>query len=147
LHIYYFYCHGGKSEREVWLSVGDGEYILPDHIRDEWELYKRWVRSQPPFVPLVFLNGCGTLSLSPESIAEFLHEFTVAGAAGVIGAEISVDERLAQEVGLRFLQAFADRREAGRIIQELRHWLLLKNNPLGLVYTPYCYAELHLEPR
>lgn len=147
LHIYYFYCHGGESEREVWLSVGDGEYILPDHIRDEWELYKRWVRSQPPFVPLVFLNGCGTLSLSPESIAEFLHEFTFAGAAGVIGTEISVDERLAQEVGIRFLQAFAGWQEAGRIIQELRHWLLLKNNPLGLVYTPYCYAELHLEPR
>jgi len=147
LHVYYFYCHGGQSETEVWLRVGDGEFIMPDHVRFEWELEKKWVESQPPFLPLVFLNGCGTLSLSPESIAEFLHEFTYAGASGVIGTEISVDERLAQEVGLRFLRAFAGGRQAGRVIQELRHKLLLKNNPLGLVYTPYCYAELHLEPK
>jgi len=148
LHVYYFYCHGGQSEsdEEVWLSVGDDEYIMPDHIRFAWELRNKWEEGQPPFVPLVFLNGCGTLSLSPESVADFLHEFTVAGAAGVIGTEISVDERLAQEVGLHFLKAFARRGQAARIIQEVRHRLLLKNNPLGLVYTPYCYAELHLEP-
>jgi len=147
LHVYYFYCHGGQSEsdQEVWLSVGDGEYIMPDHIRDKWKLRRKWEKGQPPLVPLVFLNGCGTLSLSPESVADFLQEFTVAGAAGVVGTETSVDERLAQEVGLEFLKGFAQGRAAAPVIQELRHRLLLKNNPLGLVYTPYCYAELHLE--
>lgn len=154
LHMYYFYCHGGQSEpkpeesrprREVWLSVGNGERIKPAHIRSGWDLEEKWVLGQPPFLPLVFLNGCGTLSVSPGSSAEFLHEFTAAGASGIIGTEISVDERLAQEVGLEFLKAFAQGREAAHIIQELRHRLLLKNNPLGLVYTPYCYAGLHLE--
>ena len=145
LQAYYLYCHGGRSGKEVWLSVGQREKIKPDHLRDAWKLDSKWIEGQPPNAPLIFLNGCGTLSISPESIVEFLQEFAYVGAAGVIGTEISVDERLAQEVGLEFLKAFADGRKVGEIIRDLRHRLLLKNNPLGLVYTPYCYSDLHMQ--
>jgi len=70
-------------------------------------------------------------------------------ASAVIGTEVTVWERLATEMGLNFLQEFlGDKpKSAGAALTLARRKLLLKNNPLGLVYTLYGSADLHLEFR
>ena len=90
---------------------------------------------------LVFINGCHTVDLEPKDLSSIMEEF--ARASGIIGTEIAVHTYLATE----FAQSFFDRlinqhQNVGQIIKELRWELLMKRNVLGLVYTPYCSADL-----
>jgi len=139
----YFYCHGGSSSTGLnpWLTVGKDERLMPSDLyalglEEEWRFNN--VR------PLVFINACHSIEFTPEALSAFLPELTTAGASGIIGTEISIYEPLAVEFGEGLIQAFLNGESIGKAVQKLRWQLLLKRNVLGLVYTPYCYADLKL---
>jgi hypothetical protein len=160
-HIIYFYCHGKVLEDEDgWetpaLTVGNSESqeLVPSVFTKPGKGGKRLYRW--PHNPLVFINGCGTVGLEPELMGHFVREFAQNGAAGVIGTEIPIWEELAVFFAEEFFKAFLElqqepedptRRQGkpvGWIMRDLRHQLLRLHNPLGLVYTNYCSADLRV---
>jgi hypothetical protein len=143
-HLMYFFCHGKSDEVQgPYLSVGADESLLPAKL-DGWDF--RWPNSHG----LVFINGCHTVDLNPSELSSIMQPFVEAGASGIIGTEISVTTGLAREFAYEFFQRLlnssANKQDnhVGQIIKDLRLKLLMKYNPLGLVYTPYCSADLHL---
>jgi hypothetical protein len=74
----------------------------------------------------------------------FVDSFSAACAAGVIGTEIALEQRLASEVAERFFAHFRANEGVGDAMQATRIELLRKGNLLGLAYTPYCSAALRL---
>ncbi|QRK11347.1 hypothetical protein JQX13_15480 [Archangium violaceum] len=146
-HLVYFYCHGGidPTTRAPYLQVGPLEdpYIFRDNLRTHGI---QW--SEPARHPLVFINGCHTTELEPEQAIELVSGFVErAGAAGVIGTEVTIFEPLAVAFGSRFLDAFLRRKlPLGAAIREARLGILQHDfNPLGLVYLPFALSALHLE--
>ena len=96
---------------------------------------------------MVFINGCHTLAFSAESLSPFISRFVDDhGAAGVIGTEISVWEDLACEVAETFFQRLMAGETVGTALLAVRRALLRKRNPLGLVYTLFCDADLKVAP-
>jgi hypothetical protein len=88
------------------------------------------------------------VGLTPKLALSFADQFVrIAGAAGVIGTEITIFEPLARNFAEPFLAAFLQggpENSVGQLMKRFRLDLLQKLNPLGLVFTPYCYADLHL---
>lgn len=151
IHIIYFYCHGGATEEitgsgwpKPYLSVGrtKGQRIVPENFT------RLDIQNQPVYRwtehPLVFVNGCHTAGLTPAIMGHFVQTFAELGAAGVIGTEVKVWEPLAIFFAERFFHAFLQGQSVGQILRDLRHELLRRHNPLGLVYTNYCSADLGL---
>ena len=148
--IVYFYVHGkrleGNLQTRTSLLVGNDKEIVPSDIKawykDTWSKSPdHWSRSSP----LIFINGCHTTDLLPDSPVSFVDEFCRAAAAGVIGTEITISQRVASEMAELFLTYFVQKTSAGEAIRLARLDLLNKGNVLGLVYTAYCAAELTLE--
>lgn len=138
--IIYFYCHGGstKQPERQGLWVGSSTDIP---IVDGTLLTEKISWSKPP---LVFINGCHTAALEPSLLSDFIKRFAGCGAAGVIGTEIRVWEPLAKEIARHFFNQFLSGVSVGESLRYARHQLLKKRNPLGLVYTAYCSADLRL---
>jgi hypothetical protein len=146
--LVYLYCHAhasltGAGGRTVGpnLDFGLGFKGNLDDVMEPSELAgKAWSRA-----PLVFMNGCGTVGFSPYAPSEFIKKFIQGRAASaVIGTEVTVWEELAQEVAEVFFEAFLAGETAGEALLQVRRKLLAKSNPLGLVYTLYGSADLHL---
>jgi hypothetical protein len=140
--LVYFYCHGGLTSSNVpFIQIGSmtERGITRDNLRAKgvfWENPR----------PLVFINGCHTTALEPDSAFELVSGFVeVAGAAGVIGTEITIFEPIATSFAENFLQAFSQGVEVGEAIRRSRLALLKQSNPLGLVYIPYTMAGLHIK--
>lgn len=140
-HFHYFYCHGetgtgdlrlrlGPVDNPGWLSVGnlsDPQISWPPEPR-----------------PLVFLNGCQTAAVIPETSNKFLLALRRLGASGVLGTEIEVFNVLARQVGVEMLQRFLAGESLGEAMQAVRLGLLRSRNPLGLIFTVHGLAALHL---
>lgn len=148
--IVYFYVHGKKMDENLFakssLLVGDDEEIQTGDIKawfiSSWKKKpEHWRNSSP----LIFINGCHTLDLLPDSPVSFVDEFCRAAAAGVIGTEITISQRVASEMAETFFENFVNNIPAGEALRLARMDLLNKGNVLGLVYTAYCAAELVLE--
>jgi hypothetical protein len=136
--VVYFYCHGGNTAYRQWLVVREDDPLMPSHLGDD--LRGAWADGGP----LVVLNGCHTGKYDPATLLSFIHRFGALGAAGVIGTEIPIHEYLAEAFGrVLFRRLFAGD-AVGRIVYDFRHELLRRRNPLGLVYVPYCHADLRL---
>ncbi|HXM34293.1 MAG TPA: CHAT domain-containing protein, partial [Pyrinomonadaceae bacterium] len=135
--IVYFYCHGGRTSSQAWLGVGKKEQLFPADLHG-------WKVDWPTVHPLVFINGCNTVAITPDDLLPFNRMLAWSRAAGVIGTEIQIPEDLAREFGRGFLVAFIAGQTAGAAIRALRLKLLQKYNPLGLAYTLYCSADLRL---
>ncbi len=137
-HVFYFYCHGGRTKHETWLGVGDKERLFPSDLF-AWEV--EW----PVLHPIVFINGCHTVDVTPDDLLSFNDMLADCSAAGVIGTEIIIPETLARHFGKEFFTALlaGKKNSIGDVIKRQRLRLLEQYNPLGLVYTPYCSAELH----
>lgn len=139
-HILYFFCHGKYDSRNnPYLQIGANEVLLPSEL-DEWDI--RW--SNPH--GLVFINGCHTVDLNPKDLSVIMAPFVKAYASGIIGTEVTVHTFLACEFAQNFFKRLLPNgnsgQKVGTIIRDLRLELLMKYNPLGLVYTPYCSADL-----
>ena len=108
LPLAYFYCHSktallaGTQLPIQFLEIGSGDRIGPEDF-SAWDEDSNlgpshWRES----APLVFINGCETAMLSPDDVVSFVDALAGVHAAGVIGTEISVTQRVASEVALRF---------------------------------------------
>ncbi len=144
LGLAYFYCHGRGTPDDAWIEVGRDEPIYPQDIatwavadwlpRDE-----HWVTTRP----LVILNGCHTAELTPNSPVNFVDGLSGAGAAGIVGTEITVSQSLAGEaVELMLYGLITQRLAIGDAMHQMRARLLAKGNVLGLAYTAYCSNDL-----
>lgn len=141
-HLVYFYCHGGVTANNVpYLQVGDGtgnDFIDGSNLR---AYGVNWVGPQP----LVFINGCHTTALDPESAINLVAKFVFAGSAGVIGTETTIFEPLACSFAEACLVDFLkDKSSIGDAIRTARLKLLKECNPLGLIYTPFVLPSLHV---
>lgn len=139
-HVLYFFCHGKYDlNKNPYLQIGANDALRPADL-EQWGF--NWGDSHG----LVFINGCHTVDLSPKDLSVIMAPFVKADASGIIGTEITVHTFLAREFAQGFFKMLLPNgnpgQKVGTIIRELRLELLMKYNPLGLVYTPYCSAEL-----
>ena len=154
LEFVYFYCHGrhdtvyqpgGIRSSVTYLEIGAKDRITPEDFNAwsdaYWDPKLHW-RSVSP---LVFINGCHTTDITPEGLASLVEVFINQYAAGVIGTEISVDQRLAAEVAETFFHHLSLNCTVGESLRAMRFQLLAKGNLLGLAYTPYCSADLRIK--
>jgi hypothetical protein len=140
-HVYYFYCHGlirGQEFRLLLGSLGHEQYLSAA------DLDPREARWQGELRPLVILNGCETMRLTPELIHGFLGVLRQMGASGVVGTEVPVVTLLARPVGVQLVGDLLAGFSIGESFLRIRHHLLRQGNPLGLVYSYYAPAALHL---
>jgi CHAT domain len=140
-HVYYFYCHGQVEGGEFKLKLGPAAspgYIASADL-DPFEI--RWEDQRQP---LVILNGCETMALTPELIHGFLGKLRRVGALGIVGTEVKVWTQLARPLGRFVLKHVFEGTSLGEAFLEARKHLLRQYNPLGLVYTLHAPATLHL---
>ena len=137
LHIVYFYCHGGHSGGKIWLGVGKKEKLFPTDL-------KAWHIMWPVSHPLVFINGCHTVDITPDDMLNFNKILSYCWVSGVIGTEIIINETLARHFAKGFLEDFIQGKKIGEALKRQRLLLLELYNPLGLAYTPYCSADLQM---
>lgn len=98
--------------------------------------------------PLVFVNACHSLDIRPDTLLSYLDAFVgAAHAAGVIGTEVKVDQKLAADVAEQFFGHFLrERMSVEAALRAIRLDYLANGNILGLVYTSYCWADLRITP-
>lgn len=141
-HVLYFFCHGRVFRNVPSIEVGPRHTIgiTRDNLRSK-DIFWEDVR------PLVFINGCHTTALEPETAIDLVSGFLdVAEAAGVIGTEITNFVSLARPFAEGCLRRFVvERQSIGQAIRESRLDLLQTGNPLGLMYVPYVMSSLRLE--
>ena len=95
---------------------------------------------------MIFINGCHTTNLTPGEVVNFVTAFGFAGAAGVIGTEVSVLANVAVEIAESMFEKVVGpaRMPVGQAMYQTRWELANKGNLLGLAYTLYCLANLHV---
>jgi hypothetical protein len=142
-HLVYFYCHGGFESGVSYLQVGPfGDEPITSDL-----LFSERIRWESPR-PLVFINGCRTTALEPEHALELVSVFVRrAGAAGVIGTEITIFEPLARAFAEDCLRRFLAGTPLGEAVRSTRLALLKEGNPLGLAYIPFSLASLRMVGR
>lgn len=148
LPIVYFYCHGEKpndAAPDTYLGVGMNESINAAELQDWVHTWRKqgkkiWNKIRP----LVFINACHSLEIHPTTLVSFLDAFVgTAKAAGVIGTEVKVNQDLAMNVAERFFDLLlVQENTVDEALQRIRLDYLAEGNLLGLLYTPYCWAEL-----
>ncbi|MEA2562127.1 MAG: elongation factor Tu [Acidobacteriota bacterium] len=150
LALVYFYCHGERpraKDPKTYLGVGRSERITPEDVIgwiQGWLQDGRvvWDRVRP----LIFINACHSAEINPDTLITYLNAFIgTAKAAGVIGTEVKVYQPLAMELAAEFFQLFMRQGyTVERSLREVRLSFLADGNLFGLVYTPYCWADLQL---
>lgn len=139
--IYYFYCHGRLEDDRFHLEVGPSDRGAAIRAADLNPRKIRWTQ-QPQ--PLVVLNCCESVAMTPEIIHGFLTKLRRLGAAGVVGTEIEVFSPLARAFGRQVLQGLLDGQSAGEAFIAARRYFLRQLNPMGLAFTLHAPATLHL---
>ncbi|WP_345541978.1 CATRA system-associated protein [Phytohabitans rumicis] len=151
MDVAYLYCHCGyrqTSDREPPSSylVFGGGHVDPLDV-DAWT-YAPWPsRHWATRRPLVVLNGCHTVDVTSGTLGNFVEAFVRrAGAAGMIGTEVAVEQGLASLFMESFLARFMRGATAGDALRRARWDLVARGNVTGLAYTPYCLAGLRIRP-
>jgi CHAT domain len=149
LPFLYFICHGEREDDKsaTMLGVGKGERISPADINgwiDVALTRDRRIWDDPQ--PLVFINACESLAITPDDIVDYLDAFVGKGhAAGVIGTEVRVDQRLAMEMAETFFRQFLSRNTTlDAALHRTKVDFLASGNLIGLNYTPYALADLRV---
>ncbi|MGO9761041.1 MAG: hypothetical protein ACLP1Q_07265 [Solirubrobacteraceae bacterium] len=142
----YFYCHGDTAaDGQPCLVVGAGEQIPAGQITT-WQIADWPPHHWDSTRPLVVLNGCHTAALTPLSPVNFVDSFAAAGASGLLGTEITLDQKMASEAAEVFFEHFMSSQciGIGQALRRTRLHFVSKGNLLGLAYTAYCSADLKL---
>ncbi len=155
--LVYFYCHGERPgvgdpgvpsairREQTYLGIDKNEKLTPTDISG-WVV--QWRREEGRKVwdkvrPLIFINACHSAEINPDTLVSYLDAFVgTAHAAGVIGTEVRVDQRLAMDVAVEFLGRLFQGWTVDHALHAVRLDYLASGNLLGLVYTPYCMADL-----
>jgi hypothetical protein len=95
--------------------------------------------------PLVFINACESVAIEPEDAVTYAGTLIgTAHASGVIGTEVRVQQDVAMSVAEIFFKSLLEGRNVGAAIQQMRLGFLAKGHLVGLVYTPFCLADVRL---
>ncbi|MEU8008914.1 CHAT domain-containing protein [Micromonospora parva] len=158
--VVHFSCHcqaadGDTTRYAYHLSDEQGRKLvvpleeLVEEMMRIWAAEVMAARSGPrPDMPLVFLNGCGTVAMDPTSAASLHKPFRHNRNRGIIGTIANVPDRIAAEISKWFyLNLLVERHDVGQALHEAK-WRLLQDrgNPLGLLYSIHAYAGLRIEP-
>ncbi len=150
--LVYILCHGGKDDKLTYLSIGprgkDARYTITPDLPGAWGErdfidLEQWQETRP----LVFINGCYTTDLLPDLTLNFVSAFRDLLAGGVIGTEIPVTVEHGYLAAEKFFERLGRGQDVGQAILGMRWDLLNEGSFLGLAYTPYAMADLHLERR
>jgi CHAT domain len=150
LPLVYFYCHGERlnaADPNTYLGVGNREQITAGDLIGWIKTWRRRGKKIWDSVrPLVFINACHSLEINPDTLVSYLSAFVgTARAAGVIGTEVKVHQGLAMEFAQAFFEHFVrDKWTVDRALRQVRLDFLRDGNLFGLLYTPYCWADLAL---
>jgi hypothetical protein len=153
LPFVYFYCHGERrhaKDPNVVLSVGQKDKISP-HTLVSWVM--TWFRRSDKVVwenvkPLILVNACHSIAIEPDTFVNYVEAFMgTANAAGVIGTEVKVHQLLAMNVAEQFFEKFFKGWSVDQALRDVKLNLLAHGNLFGLVYTPYCWADLSIASR
>lgn len=148
--LVYILCHGGKDGKITYLSIGprdkDARHTITPELPGSWGEHdyidlEKWAKTRP----LVFINGCSTTDLLPELTLDFVSAFRDLLAGGVIGTEIQVTVEHGYLAAEKFFERLGHGEDVGQAILGMRWDLLNQGSFLGLAYTPYAMADLHLE--
>lgn len=139
--LFYFYSHGVIRDQEFRLMFGPAGQ--PAYLGAS-DIDPRQVHWSEGLTPLVVLNGCETMRITPELIHGFLGLLRQMGASGVVGSEMPVNSLLARQVGAMLLRRLLQGFSVGEAFLDIRRELLRQGNPLGLAYSYYSSAALHL---
>ena len=90
------------------------------------------------------LVACDSLAMRPEIMSGFFGKLKRVQASGVIGSEITIGKPLGREWGHGLIAALVDGVSVGEAFLQLRLDLLRRHNPLGLAFTSYAPASLHI---
>lgn len=150
LPLVYFYCHGNRlpGDPHTYLGIGKDEALAAEDFIGWLAIWQRaehrtvWDKVRP----LIFINACHSAELQPEMLVSYQDAFIgSANATGIIGTEVKVDQGLAMELASRFFELFVEQRwTVDRALRRVRLEFLADGNLFGLVYTPYCWADLQL---
>lgn len=150
LPVVYFYCHGERpvaGSPETYLGVGRRDRITAMDVQNwvkDWLLRER-KRVWNEVRPLIFINACHSVEISPDTLVSYLDAFVgAAHAAGVIGTEVRINQGLAMEVARQFFERFFRGETVDQALHAIRLALLAQGNLFGLAYTPYCWSDLQL---
>gem|GEM_PF-4539840 len=152
LAILYFFCHGrnvlnSSAKPTLTLVLGAKDTLDPGDVinwfadEDAAAAVANWRERRP----LVFINGCSTVRVTPDSKPNFVDVFSQVSASGIVGTEIPVMPGFAEESGRVFLEAFESSQTVGTALRRVRHAAFARGNVLGLAYTAYAPAGLRLE--
>ena len=88
-----------------------------------------------------------TAELTTAMLSNFVDAFANrAGAAGVIGTEVSVEQGMASWTAELLLQLLVGGANVGQALREIRWRMVHRGNLMGLAYTPYCVAGFRMRP-
>jgi CHAT domain len=150
LPLVYFYCHGERrnvADPNVWLSVGQREILTAQEFIGwlvAWRQQRKLVWNDVR--PLVFVNACHSVSIYPTTLVSYVDAFVgSARAAGVIGTEVKVQQDLAASVAEKFFDLLlSGGKTVEAALRKIRFEYLAVGNLVGLLYTPYCWADLRI---
>jgi hypothetical protein len=140
-HLLYFFCHGDVEGDIFRLRLGTP--AAPGALSTA-ALNPLKISWPPSPQPLVFLNSCESLAITPEIVHGFLGKLRLLGAAGVVGVEIANWSGFARLFAEVLLQELLSGSTLGEAFLHTRRLFLRQGNPLGLVYTLHGPATLHL---
>jgi hypothetical protein len=93
--------------------------------------------------PLVFINACGSVAITPRDLTDYVTTVIGKGnASGLIGTEVRVEPTQAMELAETFFDAFLGGATVDDALRAARTSFLASGNLLGLFYTAYCFADL-----
>ncbi len=85
--------------------------------------------------------------MTTATLANFVDAFgNRAGAAGVIGTEVTIEQGMAGWATGLLLQRLTNGASAGQALRDMRWTMLARGNVMGLAYTLYAVADLRLRP-
>ncbi|MEO6090471.1 MAG: hypothetical protein ABIQ18_45960 [Umezawaea sp.] len=154
MDVAYLYCHGGYYKLAAnalpspVLRFGTS-MVDPVEVANWRRNRAVWPRPHwPSRKPLVVMNGCHTAEMTTATLANFVDAFANrAGAAGVIGTEVTMEQGMAGWAMARFLRLLVDGATVGQALRDLRWHMIARGNVMGLAYTLYAVAGLRLRPQ
>ena len=137
--LIYVYCHGNAPDA---LGSGADENLALDV---NCVLEPRDLRAKPKYraAPIVFLNSCKAGVSSPLTLSNFLREFRLRGALGMIATSYSVPVAYGARLGREIVGCYLDRRGplADELLKLRRQRLQDAGDPVPLLYTLQCHLD------
>lgn len=148
VHILYFYCHATAPRAGVPGGLDAASLGLVDASITLGDLYlDAPIDVSLAGSPLVFINACESVDMSPLFYEGFVPYFLGKGARGVIGTECKTPAIFAAAWAKRFFERFFAGEDLGAaVLTARREFLRDHGNPLGLVYGVHCDGDTFINP-